>query len=43
MYSDQQKFKETQPVEESQQRVKGKVDEVLKTHLTGRWDEIRTR
>jgi RNA-directed DNA polymerase len=36
-------YRGASPSKKSQQRVKGKVDEVLKTNLTSPWDEIRTR
>jgi RNA-directed DNA polymerase len=36
-------YRGASPSKRSQQRVKGKVDEVLKTNLTSPWDEIRTR
>jgi RNA-directed DNA polymerase len=36
-------YRGASPSKKSQQRVKEKVDEVLKTNLTSPWDEIRTR
>lgn len=36
-------YRGASPSKKSQQRVKGKVDEVLRSNLTSPWDEIRTR